>query len=66
VKIDAQTPPGTIITNTAHVSSQSFDPNDEKCLHGDDVPAPTADLRVTKTADSDQSWPAQTLRSPSR
>jgi uncharacterized repeat protein (TIGR01451 family) len=56
VNIVPQTPAGTFITNTATVSSQAFDPNDENNSSSAAtlVPEPTADLAVAKTVDSEQ------------
>jgi uncharacterized repeat protein (TIGR01451 family) len=59
VNINPQTPAGTEITNVAHVSSQTFDPNEENdsSTAVTVIPSVSADLGVTKTVDSDQSLP---------
>ncbi|MEY2509776.1 MAG: large repetitive protein [Verrucomicrobiota bacterium] len=56
IKIDPRTPAGAFVTNTASVSTQTFDPNDENNSSSTAtlVPEPSADLGVAKTVDSDQ------------
>src|SRR5438552_11199078 len=58
-KIDSNTAPGTFFTNTATVSTSTFDPNDENnsSSAATGVPATAADLGVTKSEDSDQFLP---------
>jgi uncharacterized repeat protein (TIGR01451 family) len=59
VNINPQTPAGTDITNVAHVSSQTLDPNEENDSSTvvTAIPAVSADLGVTKTADSGEALP---------
>jgi uncharacterized repeat protein (TIGR01451 family) len=56
VNVNAQTPPGTTIVNTATVSTSTFDPNDENntSTAATIIPENSADLSVIKAADADQ------------
>jgi uncharacterized repeat protein (TIGR01451 family) len=59
VNIVPQTPAGTFINNTATVTTQTFDPNDENNISSTAtlVPEPSADLGVAKTVNADQALP---------
>jgi uncharacterized repeat protein (TIGR01451 family) len=56
VQIPPATPPGTTFTNIATVSSQTGDPNSENdsSAAATTVPEPSADMGVSKAADSSQ------------